>query len=64
MRDPNRIYKHCHELADLWSKVPDWRMGQFMVNMITMCQYEGKDPFYMEDDEFFKMMKDYFKNFE
>ena len=61
MRDPNRIYKYCHELATIWGKAPDWRFGQFMWNMITMCQYKGKDTFYMEDDELFEEMEKYFK---
>ena len=64
MRDPNRIYKYCHELSEIWGKVYDWRFGQFMLNMITMCQYKGKDVFYMEDDELFEMMKNYFKENE
>ena len=64
MRDPNRIYKHIYELAEIWGKVPDWRFGQFMWNMITVCQSKGKDIFFMEDDELFEMMKDYFKENE
>ena len=61
MRDPNRIYKYCHELAEIWGKVPDWRLGQFMINMITKAEYDGNDVFYMEDDELFQMIEDYFK---
>ena len=64
MRDPNRIYKYCHELADIWSKVPDWRLSQFMVNMVTLAQYKGKDVFYMEDDEFMEMIENYFTDKE
>ena len=61
MRDPNRIYKYCHELAEIWGKVPDWRLGQFMQNMMLIATCKKKDIFYMEDDELFEMMKDYFK---
>ena len=62
MRDLNRIYRYCHELADIWSKVPDWRFGQFILNMERACRMnEGKDVFYMEDDEFFKFMNEYLK---
>ena len=47
MRDPNRIYKCCHELADIWNKVPDWRLGQFFLNMERICCTNyGKDMFY------------------
>ena len=62
MRDPNRIYKYCFKLADIWNKVPDWRLGQFMINMVTIAEYDGNDVFYMEDDEFMKMIEDYFTN--
>ena len=62
MRDPDRIDKFCKELAQLWHKVPDWRFGQFMVNMdhISHIHY-NKDMFYVEDDDMLAMMKDYFK---
>lgn len=55
MRDPNRIDKFCAELAQFWHKVPDWRFGQLMTNI--MSQYisdYGRDAFYVEDEEFFK----------
>ena len=61
MRDPNRIYKYCHELAELWQQVPDWRLGQFMCNIISICQNKDKDAFYMEDHELFEVIKNYFK---
>lgn len=35
MRDPNRIYKFCNELANIWvTKCPDWRFGQLMMNVL------------------------------
>lgn len=62
MRDPNRIDYYCDELAAIWHKVPDWRFGQFILNMERTCRMnEGKDVFYMEDDEFFKFMNEYMK---
>ena len=62
MRDPNRIYKYCHELAEIWGKVPDWRLGQFMTNMMRAWAWGGHgDPFYAEDEEFLTFIKDYFK---
>lgn len=62
MRDSNRIDKFCTELAQLWHKVPDWRFGQFVVNMdqIIHIHYD-KDMFYVEDDDMLEMIKDYFK---
>lgn len=61
MRDPNRIDKFCDELNKLWHKVPDWRFGQFMWNIISACQAKGIDTFYMEDDKMMEFLKEYFK---
>ena len=62
MRDPNRIDYYCDELADLWHKVPDWRMSQFMVNiMLAYHNKFGHDAFYAEDPEFMEFIKDFIK---
>lgn len=45
MRDPNRIDVFCSELAAVWHKVPDWRFGQLVANVL------GRDPFYIEDED-------------
>lgn len=59
MRDPNRIYPFCMELARLWSMHPDMRFGQLMFNIEawTYTKYQ-KDSFYIEDDEFMKIIRD------
>ena len=63
MRDPNRIDKFCDELAELWHKVPDWRFGQFMINMMSHYMSEhGRDVFYVEDNELMLQMKSWFQN--
>ena len=54
MRDPNRIYEFCNQLAEVWSKVPDWRFGQLVVNVL------GTDPFYIEDDKAMECFKMFF----
>ena len=51
MRDKNRIYEFCNELAEIWSKVPDWRFGQLVINVL------GPYPFYMEDDRAMKCFR-------
>jgi hypothetical protein len=56
MRDPTRVYKYCHVLADAWSELPDWRFAQLITNFIA---YLGNDPFFMEDEEFFDKLKKY-----
>ncbi len=55
MRDQNRIDAFCSELAAYWHKVPDWRFGQFVSNVLTKC-----DLFYIEDDDFLNDMKKFF----
>lgn len=58
MRDPKRIDAFCSDLAKLWHKVPDWRFGQFLSNVLD--SYNG-DIFFPEDDKLLQFMKDYFK---
>ena len=61
MRDPNRIDEFCATLAELWHKVPDWRFGQLMCNMFGDISTERLiDPFYIEDNEMLREMKNYF----
>ena len=58
MRDPDRIDVFCKELATIWREVPDWRFGQLMVNFLGNYFAEvGRDPFFVEDDDFMKRMK-------
>jgi len=62
MRDPNRIDKFCDELNRLWHKVPDWRFGQLMSNVLSAYQAENmRDIFFPEDDEMMEFFKKYFK---
>ena len=49
MRNPNRIQPCCDKLAQSWARVPDWRLGQFLLNLFS--EMEDADIFYMEDDE-------------
>ena len=58
MRNPNRIDVFCEELANLWHKVPDWRFGQFISNVLG--SYKG-DIFFPEDDVMLDHMKAYFE---
>ena len=62
MRDPSRIDYYCDELAEVWHKVPDWRMSQFMVNiMLAYSNKYGHDAFYAEDEEFMKFVREFIK---
>jgi len=58
MRDTNRIWPFCNELATLWSKHPDLRFGQIVVNLIRQAQAEGiRDIFFLEDDEMLDLIR-------
>jgi hypothetical protein len=57
MRNPGRIDKYCDELNRIWHKVPDWRLGQLMVNFIS--QIKVPLPFYLEDEDFINMLRQY-----
>lgn len=58
MRDPNRIYPFCTELAALWSKYPDLRFGQIMSNIERYIKMEhGRDMFYMEEDDLMEIIR-------
>lgn len=49
MRDPDRLDAFYDELKKIHKEYyPDWRFGQFMVNIIKILG----DPFYWEEDTF------------
>lgn len=61
MRDPNRIDEFCATLATLWHKVPDWRFGQLMCNVLgEVYANTNVDPFFIEDDEMISEMHNFF----
>ena len=49
MRNPDRIEPCCERLAQIWKKVPDWRLGQLLLNLFS--EMEDADIFFMEDDK-------------
>lgn len=60
MRDPNRLYKFYNELMnEHMENLPDWRFGQLMNNFFSWL---NRDYFYLEDDEFIKIFKEYINN--
>ena len=56
MRNPARIYPLLNEIGDLWIKEPDLRFGQLITNISG-----GKDLFYIEDENFEKLIDKYKK---
>lgn len=62
MRDINRIDKFCEELAKIWKEnCPDWRFGQFMVNVLGAMPI---DPFFPEEDKMIEYIKNFFEKQE
>lgn len=59
MRDPNRIDEFCARLAAAWKKIPDWRFGQFMCNVLGDMSASGRDPFFPEEDEMIAYIEKY-----
>lgn len=61
MRDPKRIDEFCSMLAHHWHKVPDWRFGQLISNVLgAYVGTTGKDIFFPEDDELLDFFQQYF----
>lgn len=58
MRDIKRIKPFLDRLEIVWNKVPDWRFGQLMVNVLNSLPY---DPFYYDDN---KLIQEFEKFFE
>lgn len=57
MRDTNRIFPMMNAIAAKWAdKCPDWRFVQLMMNFISWL---GRDPFYMEDEDFMKKFDEF-----
>ena len=64
MRNSNRICPACIKLAEIWSKVPDWRLAQLLTNVAVAYQHKyGNTPFYVEDEEYLKFMEDYIHDY-
>lgn len=55
MRDPNRIGPILKELAKVWQKNPDLRLGQLIGNVL-----EGPALYYTEDDKLINVLKKYY----
>ena len=63
MRDPNRIDAYCEKLKEYWSRVPDWRLGQLLMNVMRGTPYYP-DIWFAEDETIFNRMDEVFGNEE
>lgn len=60
MRDPERIDKVLEKIKQLWKQVPDWRLGQLIVNLNKHSGF-GNDAFYIEDDKLIESIEEFLK---
>ena len=60
MRNPKRIDSFMKRLTEVWKKVPDWRFGQLMCNVLGAA---GCDPFFVEDEEMISVIEKEIENF-
>lgn len=56
MRDPNRINDMITIVEDYWTRYPDLRLGQLLLN----CVPESKDLYYVEDENLLVLMDSYY----
>ena len=59
MRDINRIDPLLAKLGEFWKQYPDMRFGQLIINIFRDL---GKDPWYMEEEEWMELLDSYLKN--
>lgn len=63
-RDVERIQLFCEQLAAAWAKLPDWRFGQLMINLLRDYEAEhDRDFFFLEEDEMIKVIEAYCARF-
>ena len=58
MRDKNRIKPFLERLEKVWNKVPDWRFGQLVCNVLNTMK---TDPFFKEDNEIIEYFEKWFE---
>lgn len=59
MRDPRRCMEVMRTIQSHWESIcPDWRFMQLMSNFMSWL---GRDPFYMEDDQFVEKFEEFIK---
>lgn len=60
MRDINRIAGYMEQLKEQWERVPDWRFGQFIANVLgpAMIKANCSNLFMIEDEELFKAIQE------
>ena len=63
MRDKGRIFPFLQKIGNEWSKMPDQRFAQLLLNFFNWLEKQGRDPFYLEDDELLLLFDSYISIF-
>lgn len=58
MRDPKRIPRICKKLEQAWKKVPDYRLGQLVSNLLGPGPH---DVFFLEDTDWEELIDEMLK---
>lgn len=56
MRDPDRIARTLRRIETLWSRYPDWRLGQLLLNL---ADWADDDLWNLEDDRLLEVLEEH-----
>lgn len=60
IRDPKRIPKVLEKIERLWSKFPDLRLGQLILNVFSLHNGIYVAVYNMEDEEFVNRIEEFY----
>lgn len=58
MRDPKRINKCLRKIKEIWSKHPDLRLGQLLINITS----DAKSLYFIEDEYLVDLLEKFYNN--
>lgn len=58
MRDPKRINKCLRKIKEVWSKHPDLRLGQLLINITP----DAKSLYFIEDEDLINLLEKFYNN--
>ena len=58
MRDPKRINKCLRKIKEVWSKHPDLRLGQLLLNIVP----NANSSYFIEDEELINLLEKFYSN--
>lgn len=57
MRDPKRINKCLRKIKEVWSKNPDLRLGQLLINITP----SANSLYFIEDEQLINLLDNFYK---